>query len=458
VIDTAGNGGAAAAAATGRPSRGDRIGWYFYDFANSAFVTSVTTVFLGPYLTSVARAAADADGLVHPMGVAVPVGAYFPYLVSLSLLLQMVLLPFLGAVADYSARKKPMLLFFAYLGALSTAALYGVRGESYGLGGLLYLVASISFGASIVLYNAFLPELAAADERDAVSSRGWALGYLGGGLLLALNLVLVSRAPALGLTTEEAVRLSLLSAGAWWGLFTLVPLATLRRRQPVRRMPPGERYVVVGLTGVGRMLAGLRTRPHMLRFLVAHLLYSDGIQTVVVLTTQFGQEELGLPMSTLMQVILMVQFVALFGALAFGRVARAVGGKRAIMLSLLVWIGAVLYAYGRLRTAAEFVALAAVVALVLGGSQALSRSVYSVMVPRGLEAGHFSLYELSGRGASWLGPLLFGVAVQFTGSYRIALLSTLVFFVAGLALLAQVDVRRAAAEVGDGPPAAIADP
>lgn len=428
------------------PPRDERIGWYFYDFANSAFATSVLTVFLGPYLTSVARAAADADGFVHPLGIAVHAGAYFPYLVSLSLVLQVVLLPFLGAVADYSARKKPMLLLFAYLGALATAALYGVRGSNYGLGGALYLVASVSFGASVVLYDAFLPELAAPDERDAVSSRGWALGYLGGGLLLALNLALVSRAPALGLTTEEAIRLSLLSAGAWWALFTLVPMATLRRRQPARRMPPGERYVVVGLTRVGRMLAGLGARPQMLRFLAAHLLYSDGIQTVIVLATQFGQEELGLSISTLMTVILMVQFLALFGALAFERVARAVGGKQAIMVSLLVWIGAVLYAYGWLRTAAEFVALAAVVALVLGGSQALSRSVYSVMVPRGLEAGHFSLYELSGRGASWLGPLLFGLALQFTGSYRIAILSTLVFFVAGLALLAKVDVRRAAAE------------
>ncbi len=434
------------------PLRGERIGWYFYDFANSAFATSVVTVFLGPYLTSVARVAADARGFIYPLGIAVHPGAYFPFLVSLSLLLQVVLLPVLGAIADYSARKKPMLVAFAYLGALATASLYGVRGSSYGLGGLLYLVASVSFGASLVLYNAFLPELAAADERDAVSSRGWALGYLGGGLLLALNLVLVSRAPALGLTTEQAVRLSLLSAGAWWALFTLVPLATLRRRQPVRRAPPDEHYALVGFRQAGRMLSGLRTHPQMLLFLAAHLLYNDGIQTVIVMTSQFGQEELGLPISTLTTVILMVQFVALFGALAFARVARVVGGKRAIMLSLLIWIGAVLYGYASLHAAWEFFVLAAVVAVVLGGSQALSRSVYSVMVPRGLEAGHFSLYELSDRGGSWLGPLLFGLALQFTGSYRIAILSLLVFFVGGLALLAKVDVRRASAEAGHGPP------
>lgn len=431
------------------PSRGDRVGWYFYDFANSAFATSVVTVFLGPYLTAVARAAADARGFVYPFGVAVHAGAYFPYLVSLSLFLQVALLPVLGAIADYSGRRKPMLLVFAYTGALATMGFYFVHG--YRLGGVLYLIASVSFGASLVLYNAFLPELAAPEERDAVSSRGWALGYLGGGLLLALNLLLVSRAPSLGLTTEAAVRLSLLSAGAWWALFTLVPVVLLRSRRPARSLPPGDRYVLVGFRQVGRMLSGLRTRPQMLLFLAAHLLYNDGIQTVVTLTSQFGQEELGLPIATLMTVILMVQFVALFGALAFERVARAIGGKRAIMVSLLVWIGALIYAFGSLRTAAEFFGLAAVVAVVLGGSQALSRSVYSVMVPRGLEAEHFSLYELSDRGASWLGPLLFGLALQFTGSYRIAILSPLVFFVTGLALLAKVDVRRALAEAGYEP-------
>lgn len=438
------------------PSGRERIGWYFYDFANSAFATSVTTVFLGPYLTTVASRAADERSLIYPLGIPVHSGAYFPFLVSLSLLLQVVLLPVLGAIADYSARKKPMLLVFAYLGAAATAALYAVRGAGYGLGGLLYLVASVSFGASVVLYNAFLPEIAAADERDAVSSRGWALGYLGGGLLLALNLVLVSRAPALGLTTEEAVRLSLLSAGAWWALFTLVPLATLQHRRPIRPVPPGERYARIGFREAGRMLSGVRARPQMLLFLGAHLLYTDGIQTVITMTSQFGQEELGLPISTLMTVILMVQFVALFGALAFERVARALGAKRAIIASLLIWIAAVLYGYAALRTATDLFVLAAVVAVVLGGTQALSRSLYSVMVGRGLEAGHFSLYELSGRGGSWLGPLLFGLALQFTGSYRIAILSLLVFFVGGLALLAKVDVRRATAEADRTPPPAAA--
>jgi len=207
--------------------RRERFGWYWYDVANSAFSTTVITVFLGPYLTAVTRAAADAGGFVHPFGVPVHAGAFFPYVVSVSVALQALLLPVLGAVADYSRRKKQMLGVCAYLGAAATTALYLVRPPDYLLGGLLCIVANVSFGASVVFYNAFLPEIARPEERDAVSSRGWALGYLGGGVLLAANLALVMRAPALGLADDEAARLALASAGVWWGLFTLIPLATL---------------------------------------------------------------------------------------------------------------------------------------------------------------------------------------------------------------------------------------
>jgi len=428
--------------------RRERIGWYFYDFANSAFSTTVVTVFLGPYLTSVARAAADPDGFVYPLGITVAAGSFFPYMVSLSVLLQVLLLPMLGAIADYSHRKKQMLFVFAYLGALATLALYGVRGTSYLLGGLLYVVANISFGAALVFYNAFLPDLAAPDQRDSVSAKGWALGYLGGGVLLALNLALFLRASAFGLTTEQAVRINLASAGAWWAIFTLIPLATLRARQPARPLPPGEHVARVGFGQAARTLAALPRYPHTLLFLLAYLLYNDGIQTVIALSSQFGQEELGLPMSTLATAILMVQFVAFLGALAFGGVARAIGAKAAVTLSLVIWIGAVVYAYAWLRSTADYFLLAAAIAVVLGGSQALSRSLFSLMIPRGQEAEYFSFYEVSDRGTSWIGPLLFGLALQFTGSYRIAILSVTVFFVAGLVLLAPVDVGRAAREAG----------
>lgn len=345
-----------------------------------------------------------------------------------------------------------MLAGLAYAGAVATAAMYFLRGTNYLLGGGLFLVANLAFGGSVVIYNAFLPDLASPDERDSVSSTGWAVGYLGGGLLLAMNLALFSFAPSLGIAPGEAVRISLCSAGLWWATFTLVPLATLRNRQPARRLPEGEGLFVTGFRQLASTFRRARNHRRTLLFLGAYVLYNDGIQTVIALSSQFGQEELGLPMSTLTAVILMVQFVAFFGSLLFNRVARAIGAKRAIALSLLVWTGALFHAYAFLHTAFQFYLLAAVIALVLGGSQALSRSIFSVMIPRGQEAEYFSLYEVADRGTSWLGPLLFGLALQFTGSYRVAILSLAVFFIAGLTLLLKVDVRQAELEARDGLP------
>lgn len=436
-------------------SRRERVGWYFYDWANSAFSTTVVTVFMGPYLTTITKAAADASGFIYPLGIKVYAGSFFPYVVSLSVVFQVTVLPIVGAIADYSHRKKRMLALFAYVGAFATMGLYTLEGANYLLGGVLFLVANVSFGASVVLYNAFLPEIASPEERDSVSSMGWALGYLGGGLLLALNLTLFSRAHALGLTAGQAVRVSLASAGAWWAIFTTIPLAALRQRQPIKSLRPGEGYLTTGFKQLRHTLSKVRDYPQTLLFLLAFLLYNDGIQAVITLSSQFGQEELGLPISTLTTVILMVQFVAFFGAIIFNYVAGAAGAKRAIMMSLLIWTGTLVYAYGFLRTALDFYILGAVIAIVLGGSQALSRSVYSLMIPKGQEAEYFSLYEVSERGTSWLGPLLFGLALQFTGSYRVAILSLVIFFLLGLVLLAGVNIRHAVIEAGNEAPARV---
>lgn len=433
-------------ASTASATRREVVGWYFYDWANSAFPTTVLTVFLGPYLTTVTKAAADANGFVYPLGIPVSAGAYYPYLVALSALSQVLILPVLGAIADYSQMKKQMLGVFAYVGALSTAGLYFLEGSNYLLGGALFLVASLTFSASIVFYNSFLPEIATPDQRDHVSSTGWALGYLGGGLLLALNLALFSQAASLGLSSEQAVRINLCSAGLWWAVFTLIPLWTLRKRRQAQRIPSRESFVTIGFRQLARTLRGIPSYPQTLLFLAAYLIYNDGIQTVISLTSQFGQEELSIPISTLTAVILMVQFVAFVGAASFGYVAGAIGTKRALVICLVVWSATVIYAYAFLYDAFQFTVLAAAVGVVLGGSQALSRSAFSQMVPTGEEAEYFSLYEISEKGTSFLGPLIFGLALQFTGSYRIAIVSLVLFFVVGLGLLARVDIRRAALE------------
>lgn len=430
-------------------SRREQFGWFCYDWANSAFSTTVVTVFFGPYVTSLAKAGADAQGLIYPLGIPVAAASLFPYLVSLSVALQVVFLPLLGAVADYSQRKKPMLALFTALGAGATLLMATLENAEFLQGAALFVVANLSFGAAIVFYNAFLPEIAPPEERDAVSSRGWAMGYFGGGLLLGLNLALFANANALGLTQGQAVRISLGSAGLWWGLFSLVTFRTLRTRRTGKALPPGQSLVTVGFQQFLHTLRGMKGYPQTLLFLVAYLLYNDGIQTVISMSSQFGAEELRLGPDSLTRMFLMVQFVAFGGALLFNFLASKMGAKRAILLGLLIWTGVILYAYFLVSTEAEFFAMGFAVGLVMGGTQALSRSVFSQMIPVGKEAEYFSLYEISDRGTSWLGPLLFGLALQFTNSYRVAIVSLLVFFIVGSVLLSRVNVQQAAREAGN---------
>jgi UMF1 family MFS transporter len=433
-------------------SRKEQVAWYFYDWANSAFSTTVVTVFLGPYLTNIAKAAADDGGYIHPFGVKMLADSFYPAVISISVLFQFILLPVLGAVSDFSHLKKQMFGFFAYLGAFASMGLYFLEGSNYMLGGALFIVANLSFGASVVFYNSFLPEIAGPDRRDHVSSMGWALGYIGGGILLALNLIMFLRAGSFGLTPGQAVRISLASAGLWWAIFTLIPLGSLKNRQPRRTLSPGESYIAAGFRQLRHTIMGARGYPQTVLFLVAYLIYNDGIQTVITLCSQFGQEELGLSMSTLTTVVLMAQFVGYFGNLIFNWLAGLWGAKRAVMVSLVIWTGALVYVYGFLRTGLHFYILGAVIALVMGGSQALSRSIYSQMIPKSREAEYFSLYEVSDKGTSWLGPAIFGFALHFTRSYRSAILSLVTFFFVGLILLSMVNVRKAALEAGNEAP------
>jgi len=432
----------------------EQRGWYFYDWANSAFSTTVATVFLGPYLTSVTEKAADAGGFVHPLGIPIRDGSFFPYVVSLSVFLTVFVLPVVGAIADRTQRKKQMLAVFAYLGAFATMGLFFVGGGRYLLGGALFIVANVSFGAAAVVYNAFLPEIAEPDERDAVSARGWALGYLGGGLLLAANLVLFNAHARLGVSEGEAVRICLLSAGIWWAAWTVVPLRRLRqhRRRPAQEEAAGS-VVTAGFRQLRETFREARNYPLTLAFLLAYLIYNDGIQTVITLASVYGDDELKLPTSTLITAILVVQFVAFGGALLFGRLARRFGARNSVLFSLVLWTVAVALAFVLpARRALLFFALAILIGLVLGGSQALSRSMFSQLIPAGREAAYFSLYEISERGTSWLGPLLFGLIYQITGSYRLAIISLVVFFVVGGVLLSRVNLRRATEAAGNRPP------
>lgn len=420
--------------------------WFVYDWANSAYTTTVVTLFLGPYLTAVARAAAGADGMIHPFGLTVDPRSLWGYLVSISVLSQVFVLPLVGALADYGHRKREILGALAYTGALATMCLFFVEGGNYLLGAALFLIANLAFGATMVVYNAFLPEISTPEERDSVSSRGWGFGYLGGGIMLGLNLGFLSNADALGISKAMAVRISMGSAGLWWAVFTLIPMAVLKNRGPQRALPPGQSIFGVGFRQFRDTLGGLRRYPQTLLFLAAYLIYNDAIQTVITMAGQFGADELKMPMEQLTLAILMVQFVAFAGAMLFNWLSARFTAKRAVLGALVIWTGVLGYIYVAVSTPAEFFVMAACVGVVMGGSQALSRSLFSLMIPEGKEAEYFSLYEISDKGTSWLGPLVFGLALQTTGSYRLAVLSLTFFFVVGFLLLSRVDVDAAAAE------------
>jgi UMF1 family MFS transporter len=436
-----------------RALRRERFGWYSYDWANSVFSTTVVTVFLAPYLTSVAEAGADAGGRIHPLGISVPPGSFFGYVVSVSVVLQVLVLPITGAVADRITAKRGLLAALAWVGALCTLAMFFVAGDRYVLGAALFVVANLSYGASVVVYNSWLPDLASPDERDKVSSRGWAFGYLGGALLLALNLVLFVGHDALGVSEGDAVRICLASAGLWWAGFTVLTVALLRDRPPRAVEATGGGPVASSFRQLGRTLRDLRRYPLTLWFLGAYLLFNDGVQTVINVSAQYGREELELSQTTLVSAILLVQVVAFFGALALGRIAQSVGALRTVLGSLVVWAGVLVAAYFvQTGAAVQFYLLACVIGLVLGGTQALTRSLFSQLIPAGREAEYFGLYEISDRGTSWLGPFLFALTFQLTGSYRYAIFSLLVFFLAGGLLLLRLPMRRAIELAGNVPP------
>ncbi len=429
------------------------FGWAMYDWANSAFSTTVGTVFLGPYLASITAEAAKAypDGMARLLGIPIAPDSFLPYCVSLSVGLQVLFLPILGAIADYSHIRKRMMQIFATIGAIATILFFFVTQPLWWLGGLLFILANLAFGASIVFYNSYLPDIASEDQRDRVSSYGWAMGYLGGGLLLVLNLIFYLMRERLGVPTGLAIRINLASAGVWWLVFSNFTWARLRSRHPRRTLPPGETYFSIGFKQLGKTLRELKHFPETLKFLLAYFLYNDGIQTVISVSATFAAAPLArggleVDQSTLTMVILMIQFVAFFGALFWGRLAEWVGAKRSIIISLVIWAAVVIYGYGGLKGESrilEFWILGAAIALVMGGSQAISRSLFAQMIPEGKEAEFYAFYEVSERGTSWTGPLLFGLVNQLSGSLRPAILSLIFFFVMGLILLPFVNEKKA---------------
>jgi UMF1 family MFS transporter len=421
------------------------FGWCMYDWANSAYATTVLAGVLPAYF---------ADAVVGPDGVDLwgthyEASTLWAAAVAVAAALAFLCAPVLGAIADFTAAKKRLLLSFAYGGTLFTALLYFCGSGDVVLTLLLFIGAQVGFVGANVFYDAFLPQLVSEDQLDRVSGRGYAYGYLGGGLQFALALGLIAGHEQLGLSQSMAGRVAIAMTAVWWAGFTLFTAVLLKEKPSVETLPSQyarwPRLLAVAAVGIRRTLATsvqVSRYKHLVLFLVAFMLYNDGIQTVIVMATIFGKEELQLSTTFLMLTLLAIQGVAMVGAVVFSRMAEMVGTKRAVMLTLVLWSGVVIYAYF-IQTRAEYLTLGVVVGLVLGGSQALSRSFYSSMIPAESSAEFFGFYTVFSKFSAIWGPFVFAVISQLTGSVRLSIVSIIAFFLLGLLLLAFVDPAKA---------------
>jgi UMF1 family MFS transporter len=442
-------GGGRPGAGAGKGSRLARLGlhrrelraWAMYDWALSALQTVITTAVFPIYFVSVAAAHVPGDGGTQ----------LYARANTIALLIVAVLSPVLGAISDYAGAKKRFLAFFTLLGAAATASMFLVGRGDAGLASTLFVVALIGGSACLVFYEALLPHIAAPDEMDRVSTAGYAFGYLGGGLLLTLNLAWIQR-PAwfglpsgAGLTDDQATlpaRLAFVSVAVWWLLFA-IPLFR-RVPEPPRRLErdegAGANPVVAAVHRVGETFRELRGYRQAFLMLVAFLLYNDGVQTIIKMATAYGTT-IGIGRGSLIAAVVLVQFVGVPFAFLFGWIASRTGAKRAIFGGLLVYVGISVLGYF-MRTATHFFVLAILVGMVQGGTQALSRSLFASMVPPHKSGEFFGFYSIFEKFAGIFGPLLFDVTIAVTGSARNAILSVILFFAAGAALLARVNVAE----------------
>lgn len=403
--------------------------WTMYDWANSAFVTTIMAAVLPVYYSSVAAATLPANLAT----------AYWGYTTSLAALLAAIISPVLGAMADFRGSKKSFLTIFMIIGVTATALMYFISTGDWLLASLLFIFGQIGFAGSLVYYDALLPHVASDKEIDMVSSRGYAMGYIGGGILLAVNLAMIMLAPEnlTGLMT----RLSFLTVAVWWFIFTLPLLKFVS--EPKRRILAGEenfKPLQAALSRLSSTFKELRKYQELSKFLLAFWVYSNGIGTIILMATIYGAE-IGIGQTTLIGTLLMVQFLAAPFAIFFGWLPKKIGTKPSIYIALGIYCIIAIAGYF-LQYEWQFWALGAGVATVQGGSQALSRSLFGRMMPKSKSAEFYSFFSVFEKFSTILGPALFGVVSQIMGESRLSIVSLLIFFVVGIVILRTVNVEK----------------
>ncbi len=400
--------------------------WSMYDWANSAFATTIMAAVLPIYYRTIAESSLTGN----------QVTSYWAYTNSIALLLIALVSPILGAMADFRGQKKRFLTIFALLGIVATAFMFFLTTGDWLLASTLFILGNIGFAGANIFYDSLLPHIAKKDDIDQVSTRGYAMGYLGGGILLAVNLAMIMFAP--DNLTVLMTRISLASVAVWWLLFT-IPLWR-NVPEPPRQVFEGEidkNPIKAGFSRLAETFKEIRKYGDLFKFLVAFWLYNDGIGTIIKMATTYG-DEIGIDDTSLIMVLLIVQFVGIPFSFAFGWLAKKIGTKKSIYLSLGVYTAISIGGYF-LSNATHFLILGFAVAMVQGGAQALSRSLYGRMVPKAQSAEFFSFFSVSGKFAGIFGPLVFGLVSQLFGNSRLGIISLIIFFIAGSLMLTRVD-------------------
>lgn len=422
--------------------------WCVYDWANSAFATTVIAALLPIYFATVV---VPADGWTFRfLGIEIPTNAttLWGCLSGASAFLVFLTGPILGAISDISETKKRFLMAFCFGGSLFTALLYLCHSGDVWMTMIFFFIANVCFTSANVFYDAFLPHIASNSEMDRISGKGYAYGYLGGGLQFLICLALVLLHDKIGIDKTLAMRISLLFSGVWWAGFSIITFVWLNenKRNDAFREEHQEKYSLYALLKKGVLqtlntVLNIKKHRSLAFFLVAFMFYNDGIQTVIRMAVIFGKEELKLNNGVLMGTILLVQFVGIGGALLFSRVANSFGTKKILIFILSIWLVVLCYAY-YVSSSTEFLILGIAVGFVLGGSQALSRSLYGTMIPRDASAEFFGFYSVFEKFSAIWGPFIFAIIRQITGTSRLAILSLVGFFVIGIVLLSFVDEKR----------------
>jgi UMF1 family MFS transporter len=422
-------------------------GWGLYDFANSPFATTILAVIFNRYFAEV-LAGGEQGVVINLMGrdLRIPGVTLFTYTLATSMLIVAVLAPVLGAVADSSGSKKKFLAFFCYLGVGATAMLYFAHAGQYWRGAIFFILAQVGFAAGNIFYNAVLPEISTTKNIGWISGFGFTLGYISGAAVLAINLAMLSFPQWIGFDAPFTPQDTFLSVAVWWGVFAIPTFLWLRERRPAVARPAGSTYLRVGLSRVGKTLRNLRRYRELTKFLIAFLIYNDGIQTTIVVAAIFVDEVLGFSDGAIVGLFLMIQATAFVGALLMGSISDRIGNKTTITITLLAWTGVAIW--GRFigftgSPTYEVFAIGIVVGMVLGGSQSASRALQGTFTPDANSAEFFAFYGIAGKFSAVLGPLVYGSVYALIG-IRSAILSLGVFFVVGLVILHTVNEEEGA--------------